>query len=131
MRSAGTPAGSVAISCRVGGLGGLERLRISARSPSSAAAAASAARSQVRLGEPVHVGEVGRLARDDAHPGAALAPSLRALDARLVDRQREPGPVLAEDLGEVAAVGQRPREHQLGEVGFDQGSGGGTTGQTY
>ena len=59
---------------------------------------------EVLLPESVDVGEVGRLAAHDAHPCPALGSALHPLDARLVDGQAEPGALLAEDLGEVAAV---------------------------
>jgi hypothetical protein len=48
--------------------------------------------------------EAGGLAVHHPDPGAALATRLRPLDPRLVDRDREPGPLLAENLGEVPAV---------------------------
>ena len=48
--------------------------------------------------------EIARLAAHHPHARAALASALHALDPRLVDRQAKAGALLAEDLGEVAAV---------------------------
>jgi hypothetical protein len=66
------------------------------------------------------VGEVGGVAEDDADAGAALGAALGALHPRLVDRESEPGALLAEDLGEVAAVGERPGDDARRELRLDQ-----------
>jgi hypothetical protein len=78
---------------------------------------------QVRLPQPVYVREVRRLAADDAYAGASLRTALHPLHARFVDRETEPGAVLAKELGEVSPVAKRPLEHLAGELGVDQGSG--------
>ena len=56
----------------------------------------------------------------DAHAGAALAAVLGVLDAAVVEREAEAVPVLGVELGEVAAAGERPLEHALGELGVDE-----------
>ena len=56
----------------------------------------------------------------DADAGAPLAAVLRVLDAAVVERQAEAVPVLGVELGEVAAVGERPRKHALGQLGVDE-----------
>ena len=112
MRSAATEAGSTSISCSSGGA--------AARSATgSVAVAAEGARQpvggaqQIVLRQPVDVGEARHLAVDHPDAGAALAARLRALDPRLVDREGEAAALLAEELGEVAAVGERALEHSL------------------
>ncbi len=70
--------------------------------------------------EPVDVGEVGGGAADHADPGARRRARLHRFDPRLVDRHRQPGVAFGEDLGEVAAVGERRGEHALGYLGVDQ-----------
>ena len=75
---------------------------------------------QLALPQAVHVGEVSRLAANHPHPGAALAAALHPLHPRLVDRQAEPGALLAEDLGEVAAALKRALQHPAGKLGLDQ-----------
>ena len=65
--------------------------------------------------EAVDVGEVGGVAVDDADAGALLGAGLDRLDPPLVDRQRLAAAAFGEDLGEAAAVGERPGQRPLGE----------------
>ena len=55
-----------------------------------------------------------------AHARAALATALGALDAAVVERDREAVAGLGVELGEVAAARQRAFEHALGERGIDE-----------
>ena len=119
LRSAGTSPGGVSISCERAACRARSACG-SERSPRTAAATASAARSRSASPEPVDVGEVGRLADDHAHAGAALGAALHALDPRLVDRQAKAGALLAEDLGEVAAVLERALDDAGGQLCLDQ-----------
>ena len=86
-----------------------------------ASAGAHRARHRVRHPEEVgfvkavHVTEVGGLPRHHPHSGSPLRAGLRALHPPVVERQREAAAVLGVDLRQVAATGQRPREHALGQ----------------
>ena len=70
--------------------------------------------------EAVDMGEVGGAAVDHAHSSTLLGTGLDRLDPRLVDRHREAVTAFGEDLGEAAAVGQRPRQDALGDGGIEQ-----------
>ena len=70
--------------------------------------------------EAVDVGEVGGDALDDADPGALLGARLDRLDARLVDRHRQPAAAFGEDLGEATAVGESAGEDALGDPLVEQ-----------
>ena len=119
MRSAGTSAGVDRDLLEARRLDRAERLRLAALAARRRRDRGRGAL-QVALAEPVDVREVARLAADHADPGAALGAALDVLDPRLVDRQPEARSLLAEQLGEVAAVGERPLHHPLGEPGLDQ-----------
>ena len=114
MRSAGTDAGSTSISWRFGGLAAfsaigsvrvaVERARRAHRRRASGPP--RPARRRARSGSP-------RLRSPD--PGPALAAGLRPLHPGLVDGEGEAAPLLAEELGEVAAAGERAVEDAGGE----------------
>ena len=135
---AGRPRALVALAQQLCLARSRHRLRAESRSPGGAGAAAARSgcgvvRSdphrrrdligealQVALGEPVDVGEVGRLAGDHADRGAGLLPALGALQTAVVERQRERRAALDVQVGEVAAAPQRTLEQALGEVGRKQ-----------
>ena len=75
---------------------------------------------QVLLGQAVHVPVVGRVALHDPHACAALAAALWALDASVVEREREASPRFGVELGHVPAARQRAIEDAGGQLGIDQ-----------
>jgi hypothetical protein len=75
---------------------------------------------QVTRVEPIDVGEVGGGAAEHPDPGALPGAGLHRFEPRLVDRHRQPGRALGEDLGELAAVGERLGENALGDLRLDQ-----------
>src|SRR5690606_8303565 len=75
---------------------------------------------QILLGETVDVAEVARVADDDADGRAPLAAGLRALDAAVVEGDREARAVLDVEVGEVAPAREGALEHAGGELGVDE-----------
>ena len=99
------------------------------RCPASAAPTASAAAGHRRgrlgrpqeapLGQVGRVGEPGGLAGDDPDARSPLAPRRQLLDPAVVQQGRRVGPVLGEDLGELATVPQRLCQHPFEHGGID------------
>ena len=74
---------------------------------------------QAALGQVARVREAGRLAGDDADPGAAVVPARHLFDAPVVEPRRRRSLVLGVDLGELAAGPHRRRQHPLQDVMVD------------